>query len=318
MCIAIYKPAGAWATKRQLRECYERNPHGAGYAWHDGETIWLKKGFFSWRSFWKAFKRDVTADTPAFMHFRIATSGKKDAEHCHPFLMEGGVLMHNGPCINYRSCKGDDERSDTRQFVEDFVDGLTSKQFERLKPMIESFAGTEKIAAMFTDGKVVICNEDYGHWKDGVWWSNHSYEERSFKSTSTTSADKSTAKELEWWETQTADGDDDPIMGIGTGMYPYRSFAADEIWSQTLKLRVKQKLTITDDTYVWDEKLSAYIMEKYKDDVTLFPLTDDGAVYGATDDTSVYTQVGHIVVDSQDYYDLYYMSDERFHSAANA
>lgn len=315
MCIAIYKPAGAWATKRQLRQCYENNPHGAGYAWHDGTTIQLRKGFFSWRSFWKSFKHNVTAETPAFMHFRIATSGKKDAEHCHPFAMQDGVLMHNGPCLNYRHCKGDDERSDTRQFVEDFVDGLNSTQFRRIKPMIESFAGTEKIVAMFTDGEVVICNEDQGHWNNGIWWSNHSYEDYSSRSVTTTSG-----KTPGWWEFYDSGYDDEEQFPhhAGTGLMHYRGLDADTVWSQTLKMRVKQKLTITDDTYVWVEAMSAYILEAYKDDLTLYPLIDDGAVYGATDDASVYTQVGHIVESSQDYYDLYFLSEERWSNAATA
>lgn len=314
MCIAIYKPAGAWATKRQLRTCFERNPDGAGYAWHDGTKVQLRKGFFTWRGFWKAFKRDVAAESPAFIHFRIATRGKHDAERCHPFQLQGGVLMHNGPCLNSRACSGDGDRSDSQQFAEDFVDGLTSQQFLRLKPMIEDFAGSEKIAAMFDDGQVVICNEAQGHWFQQIWWSNHSYESygipRAGRSLVYPGAVDDDAPD--WWDFY--DRGAPPARRIVT---PYSGFAADEVWSNKLKLKIKQQLTIMDDVYKWDEAMHAYLMASVQDTAMVVPLEDEGVVYGpAVDGSGDYTEIGYIVNDSADYYDLYWMSREGSTTAA--
>lgn len=176
MCIAIYKPAGIWANKARLRESFTANPDGAGFAYHDGQRVVIKKGFFTWSSFWAAYKNTITAEMPALIHFRIATVGGKTKTNCHPFSLGNGALMHNGPCLNRTRCAGDLQRSDSMQFAQDFIRGLTSTQVERIKPMIEVFAGTEKVVMMFDDGKTVICNEEQGHWDSGCWWSNHSYE----------------------------------------------------------------------------------------------------------------------------------------------
>lgn len=175
MCIAIVKPAGKWVTKATLQECFRRNPDGAGFAWHDGERVQFMKGFFKFEEFWAEYKEIVKEETLALIHFRIATKGAKDIDNCHPFALEHGVLMHNGPCINYSKCSGDKDRSDTRQFAEDFVYSLTSTQFAAIKPMIESFIGSEKIVALFDNTDIVICNEQQGWWDDGVWYSNQSY-----------------------------------------------------------------------------------------------------------------------------------------------
>lgn len=177
MCIAIVKPAGKWVSKEHLRNSFEGNPHGAGYAWHDGVKVQIRKGFFTWRSFWRAYKRDVSANVAAFAHFRIATRGTKNEANCHPFQMDKAVLMHNGPCLNHRYCNGDKEgdRSDSWQFADDFISGLSSTQVKRLQPMIEDFSGSEKVIMMFDDGEIVICNEREGTWSAGCWFSNSSF-----------------------------------------------------------------------------------------------------------------------------------------------
>lgn len=172
MCIAIYKPAGQWVSKEELRNSFENDPHGAGFAYHNGKRVVMKKGFFTFRSFWRAYKAEVTNDTPAFAHFRIATRGAKDASNCHPFAIPGGVLMHNGPCLNHKACAGTETRSDSKQFAEDFIAGLTAHQVLRIKPMIEQFIGSEKVALMFDSGEVILCNEDVGLWEHGCWFSN--------------------------------------------------------------------------------------------------------------------------------------------------
>ncbi len=176
MCIAIYKPAGTWASKEQLRNSFEANPHGAGYAYLDGTLMTIKKGFFTWRAFWKSYKSDITAEMQALIHFRIATMGEKNTENCHPFDLGNGVLMHNGPRLNYQHCAGDDKRSDSRQFAEDFIAGMDSSQVRRILPMIESFIGTEKVVMMFDNGEVLIAGEKQGYWRNGIWWSNTSFE----------------------------------------------------------------------------------------------------------------------------------------------
>jgi len=309
MCIAIYKPAGQWASKQELRTCYQNNPHGAGYAWHDGEQIHLIKGFFSWRSFWKSFKQHVTAETPAFIHFRIKTSGKQDAEHCHPFAMKYGVLMHNGPCINYKHCSGDGERSDTRQFVEDFVGELDSRQFRRLQPMIEDFAGTEKIVAMFNDGEVVICNEDHGHWDHGIWWSNHSYRDYSTW----------TAPTKSWRDFVDEYNDDAWDYAPGKPRVVYKASDFNRTWSRALGMSVRASVKIKDDTYKWDEAMCGYILKNYVASQELFPVPEEGVVYAPDPTSGSGLEVGFLIDTVHDYHDLLSIADaEESVSAATA
>jgi hypothetical protein len=176
MCIAIVKPAGHWVSKEHLANSFKANPHGAGYAYigENGKVV-TKKGFFAFDKFFKSYSKDVTTETMAFVHFRIATKGKTDEANCHPFAIDNGVLMHNGPCLNYVHCKGDAERSDSREFAEDMVKTLNLEQIKSLRPVIESFAGTEKVAFLFDGGEYVICNEKQGLWSEGCWYSNTSF-----------------------------------------------------------------------------------------------------------------------------------------------
>jgi glutamine amidotransferase len=289
MCIAIYKPAGAWITKEQLRTSYENNPHGAGYCYHDGEAVRIVKGFFSWRSFWKSYKRHVTSDMPAFAHFRIATRGEKDISNCHPFDLGNGALMHNGPCLNYRYCDGDKERSDTRQFAEDFISGLESKQVKRILPMIEHFIGTEKIVLMFDDGEVLIAGEKEGHWAHGIWWSNHGYEPRKVY---TGAYSKSTLD----------DNEDDDIRWNSyfrrkdakvVEMRPAIEWEKPRLrasWSNRLQTFVPKIVEFDGLPHVWDERLSAYLPE----DLDLFGIDQDEL---EADDNYVYTYDRHGGVD---------------------
>lgn len=272
MCLAVYKPAGAWASKEQLRNSYTANPHGAGYAYHDGEQVRIVKGFFSWRSFWKSYKRHVTAETPALAHFRIATFGEKTAANCHPFNIGNGALMHNGPCLNHMHCSGDKERSDTRQFAEDFITGLDATQVKRIQPMIEHFIGSEKIVLLFDSGEAIICNEKNGQWADGCWWSNGSFRgslQRHFGTHWKDDDDDWDWKQPRKYCTQER---------IVTPMGLFTDDKPRLVYSAKLKDFIpKSAIDAGGLPCVWDEELSAYIDIEWKDCKEL--MADDEYVY---------------------------------------
>lgn len=298
MCLAIYKPAGAWASKARLRRAFKHNPNGAGFAWHDGSTVQVLKGFFTWRSFWRNFKQHVKSETPAFIHFRITTVGGSTAENCHPFRLTNGVLMHNGPCLNARHCAGDETRSDTRMFAEDFIDGLESWQVERIKPMIEDFAGTEKVAMMFDDGAVVIANEGNGHWADGCWWSNSSYEEPKW----------ATSNLIGYRFNHYADigGDTefdpyDPMEQVEPRALGYVPRTGLLHWSEKLHRAVQKRVWFDNSNYTWDETLCAYL----RGPVGPFVMIDDTIVYDqSTEDPTQMEEVGFVVASPEDYDDI--------------
>ena len=112
MCIAIIKPQCVeFPTEKQFRNCFETNPHGAGFMYSNGENLIIKKGFMTFEDFYSAFqKENISKDKLVFFHFRIATHGLIDGGNTHPFPLSMNVsnlrstelkfkgygLIHNG------------------------------------------------------------------------------------------------------------------------------------------------------------------------------------------------------------------------------
>lgn len=133
MCIAIIKRQdNKLPTKKILKECWKRNEDGGGYAvWNEERQVWsVRKGFKKFTPFYKAL-RTIPKDGLAFIHFRLATSGKEGHPGCtHPFpvtdnedmLMElefdsADIIMHNGVIG-----QGEDLLSDTQVAIRDIID----------------------------------------------------------------------------------------------------------------------------------------------------------------------------------------------------
>jgi predicted glutamine amidotransferase len=304
MCLAIYKPAGRWASKEKMENGFRSNPDGAGYAFHDGKKVVIKKGFMTFTEFWTSFKDDVNTATPALIHFRIGTKGKKNAENTHPFKIGHGALIHNGPCLNYTHCKGDEHRSDTAQFAEDFIGDLTSYQVERLIPMIESFIGSEKICFMFDDGAVFIANFKNGNVKDGCWWSNHSYESYTNRYTGakqTTTTTTTTNYRHRVWNAKTQQYEEDttynselwsesrwepgkPYNSVPFGLPDaLKGAVCPCVWSKKFRQVVPYwiKAAEEEDVCYWDDTLSAYIPEGVSKNV----MSDGTMIYDLVEDT---------------------------------
>lgn len=178
MCLAIYKPETILIDKDRLENGFCSNSHGAGFAYADGRKVVISKGFFTFDAFWPAFEQHQ--QRACLIHFRLATHGKMNAFNCHPWPMDGNAVVHNG----ILPIESTDEKSDTGHFVDLVLSpavkamGLDSPA---LKYLVEQ-AITEgnKIAVLTPQGSATIFNEEAGHWKDGSWFSNHSYS-RSFE-----------------------------------------------------------------------------------------------------------------------------------------
>lgn len=177
MCQAIVKPAGYTVEKHVLKTAWNENPHGGGFAYVEGNQVIVKKGFFSFKKFWRAYRH--IEDRPALIHFRFATHGPRIEENCHPFqLDEQAAIAHNGVLLNYAPMPKD-ERSDTRVFLDRVVSpaikssGVPASAFLHdvaAKAVITQLIGSSKLAAI-TPAGFVIFNESLGEWKDGVWFS---------------------------------------------------------------------------------------------------------------------------------------------------
>ena len=183
MCIAILKTKDGNITDEQLLNCFDNNPDGAGLAYTKDNKIFIVKGIFDAKQFVEEYHKAVAeADGAMLVHCRIGTSGFKDYTNCHPHIVSDEcVMIHNG-ILSIDVPKGS-KVSDTVLYVEQY-----------LKPLPKDFMLNDGIMSLITDhigagnkfvflnnhGDFSIANEKAGHWKNGVWFSNYSYEAYSF------------------------------------------------------------------------------------------------------------------------------------------
>jgi hypothetical protein len=181
MCLAIYKPAGVSIPKEHLEQGFENNSDGAGLCFPYNRRVEILKGFFAFESFYKTYL-DVQA-YPLLVHFRLRTSGNKDEVNCHPWRIDDKhAMIHNG-VLDHPSTA---TRSDTGCFTEDILKPLwaQNRQWWRTRAsrrvMEMAIGRTNKIAVLDHKGHCVIWGEAEGEWKDGVWYSNSSYDYRGY------------------------------------------------------------------------------------------------------------------------------------------
>lgn len=182
MCLAIFKPRGRFIPREHLEEGFARNKDGAGYAYHNGQKLVVKKGFFKFGSFYDSYVKEAE-EHKAIIHFRYATSGLIDVENCHPFTFHNDnyAVIHNG-VLDHRNTK---KESDTNCFVKDILSKVPKKYSfnKEMKKNIGEYIGKHnKMVIMSSLGKVMFINEDgnNAHWNGGIWYSNDSYENYGF------------------------------------------------------------------------------------------------------------------------------------------
>ena len=183
MCIAILKTKDGNITDEQLLNCFDNNPDGAGLAYTKDNKIFIVKGIFDATQFVEEYHKAVAeADGAMLVHCRIGTSGFKDYTNCHPHVVSDEcVMIHNG--ILSIDVPKDSKVSDTVLYVEQYLKPLP-KDFmlnDGIMSLITDHIGTgNKFVFLNNHGDFSIANEKAGHWKNGVWFSNYSYEAYSF------------------------------------------------------------------------------------------------------------------------------------------
>ena len=183
MCLLMVA-MGVAPKREQLVNASLSNPHGYGFAVNHGDRIVTGRSMKYDNLIDRFLAEMERSDNPIGMfHARFTTHGSTTLENNHPFRVDGRkdiVLAHNG-MLPIEPRYGDD-RSDTRIFAEDIlgsigVEGLDDKHvFDSL----EYFARGSKVAILSTAPElrdsVYILNENLGHWKGDIWWSNYGYE----------------------------------------------------------------------------------------------------------------------------------------------
>lgn len=178
MCVIAFSPKGTDApTINQIKDMFEANPDGAGYAYNGKNgKVYYKKGFMKVEDLLdelKPLKR--WKDTNLAIHFRIGTAGKNDEYTCHPFEIstdyktlrktagEGPVLFHNG--ILAEGGKLNEHSSDTQDFVSAFAPILKKYGKSKVRDAIlNEIVSPSKMLIMYDKNRYKM----YGNWeKDG-------------------------------------------------------------------------------------------------------------------------------------------------------
>lgn len=181
MCIAILRLENQEISKPVLETCFSNNPDGAGYAYSLNGVLTIKKGFFTFESFWDSYK-DIPLEAVSLIHFRIGTSGELNEENCHPWsITEDICMIHNGVISDFS--RKDSKISDTGLFVDEILApiinkyGIDTLKEPALQYLLVTALGSSKVITLDKFGIPIIFNEKAGNWVNGVWFSNDSYKE---------------------------------------------------------------------------------------------------------------------------------------------
>lgn len=208
MCVILYSPKGIDIPKKNtFLNMWKANHDGAGFAYADGEKVIVRKGFMTFEDFWKAFtstKKSVGGftDKNLVCHFRIGTSGKNNAETCHPYPISAKkselkatsyetdiAVAHNGIIQGYGRL--DAGMNDTQSFIKRVLVPLSKAvgdgwiQNKQVKALIEQISIINAVYNRFCflqgQGEAVLI----GDWKqkDGNYYSNLNHEVKAAKKT---------------------------------------------------------------------------------------------------------------------------------------
>ena len=188
-CIIVSKPAGiALPNIETLKNCWDRNPHGAGYAVAKNGAVYIHKGFMTWADF-ATIDFDGLTDYSCVFHFRYATHGSTSPGNTHPFPATGNLrrcyrktdvaIAHNGVINRIAITKPD--YSDTMSYIEQRIAPYWKKCKKRGSYMY-SVKATKKAlleetgskwSFLFADGHII--NVGLGVKVGKLWFSNSGF-----------------------------------------------------------------------------------------------------------------------------------------------
>jgi len=189
MCIIIVKQIGIPLREDRLRYCFDKNPHGAGFAVQKADKIIIEKGFYKWEEFLDAVKEHILDEDRAILHCRIRTHGNNDAGNTHPFpitddikmlrteslITTESVVAHNGTIRNVTPSK--EKLSDTQEFIRAILSDKGIKTWiwksEAIQKLIKEFINSSRLALMHPKYEILTIGEFYD--ESGISYSNTGY-----------------------------------------------------------------------------------------------------------------------------------------------
>lgn len=185
--MAIAKKSEATLDRDILKRCFERNPHGAGFAIAKEGKLTVEKGYFNFDEFWDNFNA-IQKDVPAIVHFRYASAGNINPKNCHPWLIDKNhAMIHNGTLWSF-VCDNS-ELSDSGLYTKLVLRPLfkSNRLFWKTKYgrylLTEPLGTRSKMIILSNKGEFTIFNEEFGEWSNeeekDVWYSNDGFKEES-------------------------------------------------------------------------------------------------------------------------------------------
>ena len=199
MCIAVYKPENVkFPSKETLKECFNNNNDGAGFMYAANGKVHIKKGYKTFKSFWKGLSRTINKrgdEIPYVLHFRISTQAGVRDDCTHPFPLSSNMddlrklyfdsdigIAHNG--IISLTSEGWSKKitySDTMKFITEYLSLIIKdknyyKDNDTIK-LIEKLADS-KLAILDGDGHCELIGKGWIEDK-GIFYSNSSYKKQS-------------------------------------------------------------------------------------------------------------------------------------------
>lgn len=178
MCIAILNTPKQILSKETLNNCWINNGDGAGMLYIQDGKLTVFKELDSFKKYYNHYKDAKKKNKKSWfvLHFRISTHGKVNETNCHPFLVNDSLgFVHNGMIYGLERST---ELSDTYLFNQTILKGLPQgfEHNEAIKNLLDSFIDGSKLIFLNDKNEWSIVNESAGHWADGNWFSNRTYE----------------------------------------------------------------------------------------------------------------------------------------------
>lgn len=179
MCLISISPKGTDKYSefflKALKTGSISNTDGMGFAYkkHNEERIFISKGYFTIKTLTDALKEcNLEENDELIVHQRIGTSGKVDAENCHPFVIsdkqeeiittdgfiEKPIVAHNG--IFYDFSIKHSIFSDTYHFVHLMLSYPHISNF--LKEDVEGFENLLNTLGILSNNKLALLYPDKG------------------------------------------------------------------------------------------------------------------------------------------------------------
>ena len=190
MCIIIVKPAGQALSKWVLKNSWENNGDGSGFVYaRDGKLVIVKE-LHKFKRFWRIYQSHGLDQDNVVLHFRIGTSGHHNLDNTHPFLIDDNhALAHNG-ILDCVKVPPNSNVNDTQIFINEYLKCMIQADGEKVdwvnnrlarEYAEEAMGKSNKMAVINGKGEIGIWNENGGHWHSLCWFSNRSYEDRSYR-----------------------------------------------------------------------------------------------------------------------------------------